>query len=128
MESGQGVVTISGDRQTLVISGMYSGGVGEQVRVIVKQGGLTSYAMNKWAGEQWGRSDQILLVEYNKAVVNLDTVSSPPDDLAYWLAPRHRRKLNVLYNHGGFEILTASDLIKRTKTPVERDYASIWKR
>ena len=129
MEPGQGDLTISAsDRQSIIISGMYSGGVGEQVRVLVSQGGMASYALNNWAGGSWGRSDQILLVEYNKSVVNLDTAYSAPDDLAFWLAPRHRRKLNVLYNHGGFEILTASELIKRTKKPVEPDYARIWKR
>jgi hypothetical protein len=128
VESGQGIVFIASDHQTVTINGMYSGGTGEQVRVIVKQGGLTSYAMNDWAGGTWGRSDQILLVEYKKAAVDLNTANKPPDDLVYWLAPRHRGKLNVLYNHGGFEILTAKELISRTKTPVQTDYASIWKR
>ena len=133
VEEGEGKITIAADRQTLVISGMYSGGVGESVRVLVAQGGMTSYAMNFWAGETWGRSDQILFVEYNKAIVNLETGTNPPDDLSIQLAPRHRRKLNVLYNHGGFEIMTASELITRSRSapPVnfnDPEYLRIWKR
>jgi hypothetical protein len=84
--------------------------------------------MNKWAGGSWGRSDQILLLEYNKAVASLESGTKPADDLSYWLAPRHRRKLSVLYNHGGFELLTASELIRRTKLPTDIDYAAEWKR
>ena len=128
MEPGQGSVDVAADQQTLVISGMYSHGTGEQVRVIVEQGGLTSYAMNLWAGGNWGRSDQILMVEYNKSIADLTTFNRAPDDLAACLVPRHRGKLNVLYNHGGFEILTAKELINRTRTPVATDYAYIWKR
>jgi len=128
LEPGQGSVKIAADRQTLVVSELYSHGTGEQVRVIVEQGGLTSYAMNSWAGGNWGRSDQILLVEYNKSIADLSTSNRAPDDLAGCLVPRHRGKLNVLYNHGGFEILTARELINRTKTPLQADYAYIWKR
>ena len=119
---------LSPDKQTLIINNLHAHAIGEQIRVLVSEGGMASYAMNKWAGGTWGRSDQILLLEYNKAVASLEYGSKPPDDLAYWLAPRHRRKLSVLYNHGGFEVLTASELIKRTKSPIDKDFAAEWRR
>lgn len=57
-------------------------------------GGRTSYGMNSNIGVQT-RADQILVVEYNKAIVDVDA-----DFFEEHFAPRHGETANVLYVDG----------------------------
>ncbi|MBE3098673.1 MAG: prepilin-type N-terminal cleavage/methylation domain-containing protein [Planctomycetes bacterium] len=73
-------------------------------------GGPTSYGMNGQATSAGLWSGQILLVEYRRALVDMDGqgLDDKLDDL---LAPRHQGKANVLFGDGEVRDMLPADLL-----------------
>jgi prepilin-type N-terminal cleavage/methylation domain-containing protein len=75
-------------------------------------GGPTSYGMNKFATDWNACPGQILLVEYDRALVDISLGGSACNGvLRKHFAPRHRGRLNVLFVEGNVESLTPDDLL-----------------
>jgi prepilin-type N-terminal cleavage/methylation domain-containing protein len=65
-------------------------------------GGPTSYGINKFVNSSDAIPGQVLLVEYDRALVDISlaSTSTAKDVLTKFLRPRHQGRLNVLYVEG----------------------------
>lgn len=100
------------DETTFIVHQFHISFPGEQTRIITEagaSGGATSYGMNNEViNKSLLASHQVLLVDYDKTVINLDQTGSNgnPDNTAtniesnQWIAPRHMGGWNVAFGDG----------------------------
>ena len=139
-ENNAEVVSLSADKRTLIIHRFHSTHPGEQARILVEcpeekedegqlpdggwgsdggyglkhgysVGGPTSYGMNSQAAAPGALPGQVLLVEYRRALVDVDA-QGLDDDLEEMLAPRHQGMLNVLFMEGAVRSMAPEELLR----------------
>ena len=98
------IVRLEADMRTFTINRFQSTFPGEQVRILSVPTGTASYGMNNQVSSQGPRMQQLLLVEYNKAVVDFNG-KLPDDDPNEMLRPRHFGKANVLFVNGSVRLM-----------------------
>jgi prepilin-type N-terminal cleavage/methylation domain-containing protein/prepilin-type processing-associated H-X9-DG protein len=109
-EWGAERVGLTDDMKGFILHRFHSTFPGENVRILTEPGGApASYGMNsQMTSSRWMRSRQVLMTDYEKTVIDLDTIGSSDvrwDENAkrYWnryLALRHFGHANVLYCDG----------------------------
>ncbi|MCD6303714.1 MAG: prepilin-type N-terminal cleavage/methylation domain-containing protein [Planctomycetes bacterium] len=109
-EQNQERVTFEPDERTLTIRNFYITFPGEEVRIITRSGGEASYGMNNQVNPRLPRPSQVLLSEYNKAVIDLDGKGWRDDDLNIYIAPRHFDRVNVLLVDGSVRLMWPDEL------------------
>ena len=77
---------------------------GEHIRILTRPGGAASYGMNNMV-TQLPRAGQLLLIEYDKYVVDVDG-EGYEDDFDEWFAPRHLGHANAVFVNGSVQPLT----------------------
>lgn len=95
---------------------------------VIAEGTLaTSYGMNSRVKRLVTDSKKVLLVDYNKAIVDVVAVpTDPADDLPNWpdlIAPRHKGRCNVLFVAGNVGSMSPHDL----DPAVEANVSSYWR-
>ena len=111
-ETRQDIITLSSDMQTVNFDYLWTTGAIEQARVITTaNAGMASYGMNNLVStKHWPRPGQLLLVDYNKGMVDIDGLASD-DVLGEEIAWRHLGKANGAFADGSVQsALTFSDL------------------
>jgi len=108
-ESGAERITLSADRRTLTINNFHSTFPGENVRIITLPGGMCSYGMNNQVPPSPRSTTQVLLVEYDKPVVDVDG-GGHDDDFDDCFAPRHLDRANVLFADGSVRAMRKEDV------------------
>jgi len=116
-EMGAEIVSLDSGMRTLTIHNYHSTFPGENVRILTMPGGATSYGMNNQVKEKAPGVGQMLLVEYDKSVVDVDGEGSD-DDLDEWLAPRHLGRINGVRTDGSVRSYGPRDL---------RANSAVWK-
>jgi len=108
-ESGQERITLSADRRTLTINNFYSTFPGENVRILTLPGGMCSYGMNNQVPPSPRSTTQVLLIEYDKPVVDVDG-EGHDDDFDDCFAPRHLERANVLFADGSVRAMRKDEI------------------
>jgi prepilin-type N-terminal cleavage/methylation domain-containing protein len=74
-------------------------------------GGVGSYGMNNQTDDARSRPEQLLLLDYEKTIVDVDGAGSADDDFDKSFAPRHLGKANVLLVSGAIRQRSRSQLL-----------------
>jgi len=69
-----------------------------------------SYGMNTHVLSKFNRPSQIMLMDYEKSLVDVDAAGFVIDDLDEHFAPRHFGKANVRFIDGHVELMTQSEI------------------
>jgi len=102
-------ITLSPDRRRITIHNFHSSFPGENMRILTAPGGASGYGYNAGVRAAGERPGQLLLVDYDKSVVDLDGIGHD-DDVSRWLAPRHLGRANVLCVDGSVRAYLPSEL------------------
>ncbi len=69
-----------------------------------------SYGMNSLIVDRPAPSEQVLLVDYEKHVIEIGTDGQAIDDFDEHFAPRHFGKANVMFEDGSIRLMTRGEL------------------
>jgi hypothetical protein len=69
-----------------------------------------SYGMNSLIVDRAAPSEQVLLVDYEKHVIEMGTDGQAIDDFDEHFAPRHFGKANVMFEDGSIRLMTRGEL------------------
>lgn len=99
------------DWQGEIIMRLTGNGHQNQVDPPVKVGsGSAHYGMNNLATDTDHRAGQILLMDYGKTIIRMNTNGSYLDDFDTFFAPRHFNKANVMRVDGSVTLMSRGEL------------------
>jgi len=107
-EMGAEVVEVTADKRTYIIHKHHSTFPGENTRIFTVPAGISSYGMSDLVPSVDARPDQLLLLDYDRVVVDPD--GDADGGRLRYLAPRHLGHCNVVTVDGRVDGMTPEQL------------------